>query len=109
MTDAELIALELDQQGEAITLRRARGTTTTATVRAVVRDARPEALATGDHQTGRQAIIAHARLVAAGFPVPPKADDQLVAGDGTFAVRSVNTVRLSGSPSHYILAILGGA
>lgn len=109
MTDAELIAYEIDRTGETVTVRRSRGTTTAVSVTAVIRDATSEQLGTGDRQVSRSAIVSHARLVAAGFPVPPKQDDWVVAGDGTFAVRSVNGVRLAGAPSHYVLAIVGGA
>lgn len=109
MTDAELIALEIDRMGEEITVRRVRATATAARVRAVIRDASAQSLATGDEQITRRAIVAHARLSAAGFPVPPKEDDQIISGDGTFAIRAVNTIRLAGTPSHYVMSIIGGA
>jgi hypothetical protein len=92
-------------RGQSVILRRLPATD--ATVNAVVRGYRPEELVGGIQQGTREVVVLAEDLIAAGWPVPPKAGDKVIAHGRTLnvGVADIDTGNLQGVDVFYKLSV----
>lgn len=101
----------LDEYGQAMVLRRRTGTTSawvSVAVKGILRRYRPGELL-GDLQQGdAQVVISDREIAAAGWPGPPRMNDQLVVDDRVWTVMGSMRRRLGDVVLAHEIWVRGG-
>lgn len=110
MSIADTTEAKITQYGQQVVLRRLTGTClmpTDVTLFAVVRGYQPQQLVGNVAEGDRRVIIGNKAILAAGWPGPPKPDDQVVIDGRSTNIIAAPSITLDGEIVRYDIQVRG--